>query len=199
MAAAQQVMAAGGPRPTPPQAPPPQPGMVLQHAPYPQPHLGPAPNLATVTQFAQGANFAHQIPLQHPNQRPIMNGLPLSGHQNFPTLANNANQIAARQAQLRQQNSNIPPGTMAQLQYQTQIPPGMHSQQLHQMQQYHQQQQQAANAGIRLPQHQMIPAQPLIQQQVMPVPAIQQMPGPQAPQPMIAARYIHYITCLTLI
>ena len=65
-----------------------------------------------------------------------MNGLPLSGHQNFSTLANNANQIAAaRQAQLRQQNSNIPPGTMAQLQYQPQIPPGMHSQQLHQMQQ----------------------------------------------------------------
>ena len=56
MAAAQPVMAASGPRPTPPQAPPPQPGVVLQHAPYPQPHLGPTPSLAAVAQFAQG-NF----------------------------------------------------------------------------------------------------------------------------------------------
>ena len=83
---------------------------------------------------------------------------------------------------------------MAQLQYQPQIQPGMHSQQLHQMQQHFQQQQQAANAGLRLPQHQIITAQPLLQQQVMPGPGIQQIPGPQGPQPMITARYIHHIT-----
>lgn len=202
MAATQQVMAPSGPRPTPPQAPPPQPGMVLPHTHNPQPHLVPVqmmqnPNAAA--QFAQGANFPHQIPLQHHNQRPIMNGIPPSTHQNFPALQNTPSQIAAaRQAQLRQlQNSGIPPGAMAQLQYQPQMPPAIHSQQLHPMQHY-QQQQQATNPGLRLPQHQIIGSQPLVPQ-VMPGPGIQQIPGPQGPQPMVPARYIHHVTSLTLI
>lgn len=193
MAATQQVMAASGPRPAPPQPAPPQPGMVLQHGHNPQPHLVPVSmmqNPATTAQFAQGANFPPQIPL--PNQRPMMNGLLQSGHQNYPTLPNSANQIAAaRQAQLRQlQNTGIPPGAMVQ--YPHQIQPGM---QIHQMQHY-QQQQPGTIPGLRLPQQQIITGQPLIQQQVMPGPGI---PGPQGPQPVIAARYIHHISCLTLI
>src|SRR5437762_9865120 len=104
MAAAQQVLTAGGPRPTPPQGPPPG-GMVLPHAHTQQPHLVPVPmmqNPTTAAQFTQGPNFAHHIPLQHPAPRPIINGIPSSAHQNFPALQNNPNTMAAvRQAQLR--------------------------------------------------------------------------------------------------
>ena len=160
--------------------------MVLPHAHNQQPHLVPVPmmpNQAAAAQFTPGPNFLHHIPLQHTAPRQVINGLPPSAHQNFPALPNNANQMAAvRQAQLRQlHNSAMAPGAMGQMQYQTQMQPAIHSQQLQQMQQHYQQQPQQANPGLRLAQHPMIPGQPLMQQQVMPSSGMQQIQGPPGP------------------
>ena len=116
--AQQQVIASGGPRPTPPQGPPPG-GMVLPHGVNQQPHLVQVPmmqNPAAPAQFTPGPNFPHHVP-SHPAPRPMLNGLPHSTHQTFST----PNQIAAmRQAQLRQlHNSGVAPGVMGPMQYQS--------------------------------------------------------------------------------
>src|SRR5271169_294916 len=185
MAASQQPMA-GGSRPTPAQVPPPQ-GMVpLQHPTHAQqPHLVPMmPNPAAApTQFSPAPNF--QIPLQHP-QRSLMGGMPPGAHQQNFSIQNTPQTVQlTRPNQMRQFQNGMPVGI-----YPTQLPPGMHSHQLQQLQQQlHQQSQQSA---LRLnPQMQMIPQQQVLQQQQqgVPGPGIAHMPGPTGQPQVLQGRY----------
>jgi len=184
MAASQQPMATGGPRPTPAQGPPQS--MVLQHTHAQQPQLvsmmqNPAAAAAAAAHFAPGANFPPQIPLQH--ARPVMNGIPPGTHVNFATMQN-PTVMAARQAQMRQFQSGIAPNpALNQLgPYQSQqIQTTMVPQQINHLQQF-----QPAAPQLRLnPQHQLIPPQHLIQPQAVTGPGIQQIVGAQGGQHIV--------------
>ena len=184
MAASQQPIPG---RPTPSQggAPhaPPQANMVLQH---PQPQLVPVG--ATTAHFPQTASFPHQIPLQHQQRGPVMNGIS-ANHPNFAALQNSqaAMAVAAQQqrqaAQMRMHQGGAgmaPAGAAAQLAgvgpYPQHMlgPGGLHPQHLHQFQQQ--------NPGIRIPPHQILPGQHMIQPQAMPGPGIQHVPLQQGAQ-----------------
>lgn len=166
MATSQPPMQPGvGPRPQNVQGP--HPNMVLHGQ-----HPSLAPMMPQVAHFAaQQGNFAPQIPLQH--QRPMMNGIPPGAHPNFPALQHNPNAAMAAQAHMQRLQQNGTLGPVAQGTFPSQLPPGMHPQQLQQIQRFQQQ-----NPGMR-----GMPPQHLVQQQPVAGPAMQHMSAPQQLMP----------------